>query len=211
MQEILAAIIAYGREGASLREKFFRQNTETIRDCAFQTALALAQGKKLLLCGNGGSAADCQHIAGEFINRFLIDRPGLPAIALTTDTSVITAIGNDSAFEFIFSRQVEALGAPGDVLLAISTSGNSKDVLNAIDAARSKQMAIIGLTGAKGGKMAGLCNWLIEAPSRTTPLIQEMHLACEHMFCQLVDYFLFENPSFLSQALNYHNDQTTDK
>lgn len=211
MQEILATIIAYGREGASLREKFFRQNAEAIRDCAFQTALALAQGKKLLLCGNGGSAADCQHIAGEFINRFLIDRPGLPAIALTTDTSVITAIGNDSAFEFIFSRQVEALGSPGDVLFAISTSGNSKDVLNAIDAARSKQMAIIGLTGAKGGKMAGLCNWLIEAPSRTTPLIQEMHLACEHMFCQLVDYFLFENPSFLSQALNYHNDQAAGK
>ena len=202
MREILETIIAYGKEGASLREKFFRQKAEQIRACAFHTALAIARGHKLLLCGNGGSAADCQHVAGEFVNRFLIDRPALPAIALTTDTSNITAIGNDSSFEQIFSRQIEALGNPGDVLMAISTSGNSANVLAAISAARAKEMAVIGLTGARGGKMAPFCDWLIEAPSSRTPLVQELHLAFEHLFCQLTDYFLFENPAPLAAELN---------
>lgn len=205
MQEILTKIATYGKDGATLREKFFKTSAETIRDCAFQTALAMAQGKKLLLCGNGGSAADCQHIAGEFVNHFLIDRPALPAIALTTDTSVITAIGNDSSFEYIFARQIEALGKQGDILLAISTSGNSPDVLAALESARSKKMKTIGLTGASGGKMANLCDWLIRAPSTHTPLIQELHLACEHIYCELVDYFLFEKPAHLAQVLNQSN------
>lgn len=202
MEEILADIVAYGKEGASLREKFFKQNAEAIRDSAFHTALAIARGNKLLLCGNGGSAADCQHVAGEFVNRFLIDRPALPAIALTTDTSTLTAVGNDSSFEQIFSRQIEALGSPGDVLMAISTSGNSPNVLAAINTARKKEIAVIGLTGEKGGKMAHLCNWLIAAPSAHTPMIQELHLACEHLFCQLADYFLFQNPAPLAAILN---------
>lgn len=197
----LDIIAAHSHAGSQAREAFFQQNAENIRAAAFHTALVIAGGKKLLLCGNGGSAADCQHIAGEFVNRFLIDRPALPAIALTTDTSVITAIGNDSSFEYIFSRQIEALGNVGDVLLAISTSGNSPDVLAAIAAAREKQLAIIGLTGKGGGKMANSCDWLIAVPDKRTPLIQEVHLAFEHIFCQLVDYFLFENPAELSAAL----------
>lgn len=197
----LELIATHSRAGAVLREEFFAQNADLIRNVAFQTAFAIARGNRLLLCGNGGSAADCQHVAGEFVNRFLIDRPGLPAIALTTDTSVITAIGNDSSFEFIFSRQVEALGTKGDILLAISTSGNSPDVLAAIAAASRRQMSVIGLTGKGGGKMAGLCDWLVAVPDRRTPLIQEVHLAFEHVFCQLVDYFLFENPAEISAAL----------
>lgn len=202
MHHTIENIIAYGKEGAALRERFFRQNAALIRDCAFSAALAIATGKKLVLCGNGGSAADCQHLAGEFVNKFLLERPALPAIALTTDTSILTAIGNDSDFEFIFSRQIEALGNQDDVLLAISTSGNSKDILNAIEAARNKKMHIIGLTGAKGGKMGHLCDFLIEVPSSHTPLIQEIHLAFEHIFCKLIDNFLFENPGELAEALN---------
>lgn len=198
----LELIEAHARDGAALRKEFFTQNAELIRSASFRAALAIGSGHKLLLCGNGGSAADCQHIAGEFVNRFMIDRPALPAVALTTDTSVITAIGNDSSFDQIFARQIEALGAPGDVLLVISTSGNSPDALCAIQAAKKKEMLVIGLTGRGGGKMAGLCDILLAVPDNRTPLIQEVHLAFEHIFCQLADYFLFENPAELSAALS---------
>lgn len=204
MEEAEIIINAHAADGSRLRELFFNASGPVIREAAFQTALAIARGGKLLLCGNGGSAADCQHVAGEFINRFLIDRPALPAIALTTDTSVITAIGNDSSFEFIFSRQIEALGKPGDMLLAISTSGSSPNVLAAIAAARKKQMLVTGLTG-HGGAMASLCDYMIAVPDDRTPLIQEMHLACEHVFCQLCDHFLFENPAAIAAALGGEN------
>lgn len=204
MKEAHALIAAHAENSARLRAEFFTRRADVICEAAFQTALAIARGGKLLLCGNGGSAADCQHVAGEFVNRFLIDRPGLPAIALTTDSSIITAIGNDISFEAIFSRQVEALGRPGDMLLAISTSGNSPDVLAAIDAARKKEMLVTGLTG-QGGAMAALCDYHIAVPAQSTPLIQEMHLACEHIFCQLCDYFLFENPAALAAALRDEN------
>lgn len=200
-EKSISLIMAHAEAGETLRRLFFSKNAATLNAAAFTVALAIARGHKLLLCGNGGSAADCQHVAGEFVNRFLIDRPALPAIALTTDTSIITAIGNDSSFELIFSRQIEALGNAGDVLLAISTSGNSPDVLAALDAAARQQMAIIGLTGEGGGKMADRCDWLLAVPDRRTPLIQEVHLACEHLLCQLVDYFLFENPAQISAAL----------
>lgn len=193
-------IAEHSRDGARIREAFFQQSAATVESAAFAIALSIARGGKLLLCGNGGSAADCQHVAGEFVNRFLIDRPALPAIALTTDTSILTAIGNDSSFDQIFSRQVEALGREGDTLLAISTSGNSPDVLAAIEAAARLKMTIIGLTGEGGGKMRDLCDWLLAVPDRRTPLIQEVHLACEHLICQLADYFLFENPARISQA-----------
>lgn len=205
-EQSIQLILAHADAGATLRRDFFHKNAATLNTAAFNVALAMARGHKLLLCGNGGSAADCQHVAGEFVNRFLIDRPALPAIALTTDTSILTAIGNDSSFELIFSRQVEALGKPGDVLLAISTSGNSPDVLEAIEAAARQQMLIIGLSGAGGGKMAGRCDWLLAVSDKRTPLIQEIHLACEHLLCQLVDYFLFENPEQLSAALGKNKE-----
>lgn len=191
MDSALQIIEEYSRTGSSLREEFFRLNGEKIRKAAFNTAISLARGGKLLLCGNGGSAADAQHVAGEFVNRFLLDRPALPAIALTTDTSVLSAIANDSAYEDVFSRQVEALGAPGDVLLGISTSGKSHNVIRAFACASEKGLYTIGLCGNNSSLMH--CDIIIDVSSDRTPLIQEMHLAAEHMFCYLCDYYLFEN------------------
>lgn len=195
-----AIIDAESEATAKIRSQFFRENREQIAQAALQTALALAGGGKLLICGNGGSAADAQHVAGEFVNRFLLDRPALPAISLVTDTSVITAIANDSAYDEIFARQVEALGTALDVLLAISTSGNSPNVLKAMQIAREKNMFIIGLTG-NGGKMGEFANILIRVPSGHTPHIQEMHLVFEHLYCRLTDYFLFENPAQLAKLM----------
>ena len=193
MDEALRRIAHHAEEGASLRLAFFADHAGLIADCAKRIALAMARGHKLLIAGNGGSAADAQHWAGEFANRFLMDRPPLPAMALTTDTSVLTAVGNDFGFEQVFSKQVQALGARGDVLLGISTSGNSPNILRALEAARQRGMLTLGLTGEGGGKMADLCDLLIAVPHRATPQIQEIHAAVGHLLCGLVDYFLFEN------------------
>ncbi|NMQ17747.1 phosphoheptose isomerase [Candidatus Competibacter phosphatis] len=154
----------------------------------------LRQGNKILVCGNGGSAADAQHFAAELVNRFEIERPGLAAIALTTDSSALTSIANDYAFEQIFARQVRALGRSGDVLLAISTSGNSPNVLVAIDAARELGMATLALTGRDGGRMAeqlGNGNIEIRAVAPATARIQETHILIIHCLCDLVDWLLF--------------------
>lgn len=198
MEEPIVTIQNYAQAGIELRRDFFAANSGKIEQAALMAARAIAGGKKIFLCGNGGSAADAQHVAGELVNRFMLDRPALPAIALTVDTSVITAIGNDFHFDQIFKRQLCALGQPGDVLIAISTSGNSPNVLNAIDCAREKDISVIGLTGHDGGLMANMCDLLINVPGSATPLIQEIHLACEHLLCSLIDYFLFENPSRLN-------------
>jgi len=145
-------------------------------------------GQKLLLCGNGGSAADAQHVAGEFINRFRHDREGLPALALTTDTSVLTAIGNDSSFSQIFSRQVEALASPGDVLLAISTGGRSANVLAALRSARARGTTTVDLTGEDGRKsMAPLCDYCVVVPSTDTARIQECHAFILHVLCGMAE------------------------
>ena len=154
----------------------------------------LRQGNKILVCGNGGSAADAQHFAAELVNRFEIERPGLAAIALTTDSSALTSIANDYAFEQIFARQVRALGRPGDVLLAISTSGNSPNVLVAIDAARELGMATLALTGRDGGRMAeqlGGEDIEIRAVTPATARIQETHILIIHCLCDMVDWLLF--------------------
>lgn len=154
----------------------------------------LRQGHKILVCGNGGSAADAQHFAAELVNRFEIERPGLAAIALTTDSSALTSIANDYAFEQIFARQVRALGRPGDVLLAISTSGHSPNVLVAIDAARELGMATLALTGRDGGRMAeqlGNGDIEIRAVAPATARIQETHILIIHCLCDLVDWLLF--------------------
>lgn len=184
-------IITHSKDGAALREQFFSSRATDIRDAAMEIARCIKDGGKILLCGNGGSAADAQHLAAEFVNRFLFDRKALPALALTTDTSIMTAVGNDSDFNHIFSRQVEALGKEGDILLAISTSGNSSNVLHAIESARALKMRVFGLTGQGGGAMAQNCSILFDVPSRHTPLIQEVHLTLEHLLCQLTDYYLF--------------------
>ncbi len=186
-------ILEHSAKGAALREQFFSDNAQRVVDVARTMAVALARGGKLLFCGNGGSAADAQHMSGEFVNRFLLERPPLPAVALTTDTSVLTAIGNDYGFDQVFEKQVQALAQPGDVLMAISTSGNSDNIIRALKAARDKGVATIGLSGSTGGEMAPWCDQTLLVPSGHTPLIQEVHLAVEHLLCQLVDYYLFEN------------------
>ncbi len=148
---------------------------------------SLRAGGKVLFCGNGGSAADCQHLAAELSGRYLKDRAPLAAMALTVDTSALTAIANDYSYDEVFARQIRALGRPGDVLVAISTSGNSRNVVAALEAARAIGLSTIGLTGVGGGRMADLCDVCLRAPSADTPRIQEMHIAIGHMMCELVE------------------------
>lgn len=152
---------------------------------------AMQTGHTLLLAGNGGSAADAQHIAGELVSRFHFDRPGLPAISLATDTSILTCIGNDYGFERVFARQIEAIARPGDVFVPISTSGNSPNIIAAIYAAKAKGLKIVGLTGRSGGKMRALCDIALCAPSDSTPRIQECHLVTYHLLCGLVENAIF--------------------
>jgi D-sedoheptulose 7-phosphate isomerase len=147
--------------------------------------------KKILVAGNGGSAADAQHFAGELVSRFYFDRPPLSAIALTTDTSILTAIGNDYGYKEIFARQILANGCAGDLFIAISTSGNSENILEAINACRKKDMFIVGLTGASGGMMRDLCDHCLCVPSSSTPRIQECHLVLEHTICAYVEQQIF--------------------
>jgi len=147
----------------------------------------LKKGHKILLCGNGGSAADAQHIAAELSGRYKIERRGLPGIALTTDTSALTAIANDYGYEFVFARQVEALANKGDLLIAISTSGNSPNILSALKTARELECRTIGLSGRGGGSMNDLCDLNIVIPSSDTPRIQEMHILIGHTICQAID------------------------
>jgi len=152
------------------------------------------RGNKLMLCGNGGSAADAQHVAAEFINRFRFDRPALPALALTTDSSILTCIGNDSSFENIFSRQVEALALKGDILVGISTSGNSTNVLKALDTARAQGVTSIGFTGEKGRTLMGAkCNYCVVIPSADTARIQEAHEFIWHIICGTVEEKIFRS------------------
>ena len=148
--------------------------------------------QKVLFCGNGGSAADAQHLATELAGRFYLDRAPLFAEALSTNVSFLTAVGNDYSFDTIFARSIEAKGKEGDALIAISTSGNSKNILKAIKAAKEKNMLTIGLTGESGGNMVGLCDYLIQIPSTDTPRIQEAHILVGHIICEMVEATLFE-------------------
>jgi D-sedoheptulose 7-phosphate isomerase len=156
---------------------------------------ALRDGKKVLFAGNGGSAADAQHLAGELVSRFAYDRPGLPAFALTTDTSVLTAIGNDYGYERLFARQVEAVGNAGDVFFGISTSGRSPNILGALRVAREQGLVTVGMTGRAGGQMPELCEHLLRVPSDSTPRIQEGHIAIGHAICQIIEARLFPTTS----------------
>ena len=154
---------------------------------------ALRGGGKLLFCGNGGSAADAQHWAGELVSRFYYDRPGLAAIALTTDSSILTAVGNDYGYDYTFARQIEALGQAGDVFIAISTSGNSPNILRAAQAARARGMHVLGFTGRGGGKLAPLADICFRMPSDETPRIQEGHEFIGHLLCALIESQMFPN------------------
>lgn len=162
-----------------------------VLDVVARSVVALQRGNKLLIAGNGGSAADAQHWAAELVSRFNYDRPGLSAIALTTDTSALTAIGNDYGFERVFARQIEALGRKGDVLFAISTSGNSRNILAAIEAAHAMGIEVVGFTGRKGGAMACCCTVCLHMPSDETPKIQEGHELVGHMICGMVEREMF--------------------
>ena len=205
MDKALQMIMRHADEGAILRKDFFAVHGETVAATARRMAATIASGGKILLAGNGGSAADAQHWAAEFVNRFLMDRPPLPAIALTTDSSALTAIGNDFGFEHVFAKQLRALGKAGDVLIGISTSGNSANVLAALEAAREMGVHTVGITGEGGGKMAPLCDFLLPVAHPSTPLVQELHAAIGHMLCALTDYYLFEQVASIQELL----DQTS--
>ena len=174
--------------------KVVEQITEPIEDCAKLIIETFRAGKKVLICGNGGSAADAQHIAAEFVGRYETERRALPGIALTTDTSALTALANDYDFERIFSRQVDALAVEGDCLIAISTSGNSRNVIAAVMAARNRGCSIIGMTGSAGKKLASLSDACILVPSERTARIQEVHITIAHIWCEMVDEWMATDP-----------------
>lgn len=203
MTEQVAQIIKnHARDGAHLREQFFADHAQTVAEIARTMALSLATGGKLLFCGNGGSAADAQHWAAEFVNRFMMERPPLPAIALTTDSSILTAIANDYSFDQVFSKQVRALGRPGDVLVAISTSGMSSNICTALELAQQSGLITVGIGGGSGGNMQQYCQYALLVPDKRTPLIQEIHSAIGHLLCGLVDYYLFEAAAELKPFLD---------
>lgn len=193
----LERIRAHFEEGLEVKQKAMATLAPSIVEAAQVMTETLSRGGKILSCGNGGSAGDCQHFSAELLNRFEMERPGLAAVALTTDTSALTAIANDYAFDKIFSKQVTALGNAGDCLLAISTSGNSRNVLEAISAAHDKDMQVVALTGNDGGACRkSLTDDDVEicVPSARTARIQEVHLVIIHCLCDAVDQALFNNP-----------------
>jgi D-sedoheptulose 7-phosphate isomerase len=163
-----------------------------IEDSAKACVSSLKNGGKILLAGNGGSAADAQHIAGELVSRFAFDRPGLPAMALTVDSSIMTAIGNDYGYEHLFARQIQANGSKGDAFIGYSTSGKSPNILRAFEEARKQGLVCIGFTGNRGGPMSELCDYLLETPSSDTPKIQEGHLVMGHILCGLIEAAIFK-------------------
>ena len=185
------------QDGIELRQRCQQSLSEPLQAAADSMIRCLQSGGKILACGNGGSAADAQHFAGELVNRFEINRPALAAIALTHDASVITSIANDFSFDRVFARQVEALGRPGDLLLAISTSGTSNNVTAAADAAANAGMQTIALTGCDGGTLGRHANVCVHVniPHHSTPRIQEMHITCLHLLCTLIDLNMFGGKS----------------
>ncbi len=186
-------IIKIFEDSAKLKQVFAKEYADTIAEVVELIAGTFTKGGKVLLFGNGGSASDASHIAGEFVNRFILERPGLPAIALNTDVAVMTSIANDYDFSEIFARQVKALGQEGDVAIGISTSGSSPNVVKAIAAAKDLGMRTVAFTGSKnkGGKLASISDFAFVVPSSETPRIQEVHITLGHVICQLVDETLF--------------------
>jgi len=192
--DLTAHLRQHFEEGIELRRRMAQTLPAEIARAGEALAAAMKAGRKALACGNGGSAADSQHFAAEMVGRFERERPGMPAIALTTDTSALTAIANDYDFDRVFSRQVEALGDPGDVLLAISTSGNSKNVVEAVRAAQAKDLVVIALTGRDGGAMAKMLrsqDFHLNVAHPRTMRIQEVHLLVIHCLCEVVDNVIY--------------------
>lgn len=183
----IEAIRETAARSRAVQERFFAESSDIVLRVGLAMAAALKAGGKVLAFGNGGSAADAQHLAGELVGRYLVDRRALPAIALVTDPSIVTAVGNDLGFEEIFRRQVQAHGRPGDVAIGLSTSGRSKNVLAAVEWARAHGLVTVGLTGGGGGDLARLVDHLIDVPSHETPRIQEVHGLVVHLLCQIVE------------------------
>lgn len=167
---------------------------QTINSCVHKIVIAFKSGNKVLFCGNGGSAADAQHLAAEFSGRFYIDRKALPAEALHCNTSYLTAVGNDYSFDVIYSRLIDGIGQHGDILIGLSTSGNSRNIIKAFETAKEKGMITIGFTGQTGGQLKPVSDYLINVPSTDTPRIQEAHILVGHIICQLVEEKLYPNP-----------------
>ncbi len=186
-------VAEYAAETLAVTQAFAadRESQDVLVGMGDVVTRAMRAGRKLLVAGNGGSAADAQHIAGEFVSRLMYDRAPLPSIALTTDSSVLTAIGNDYGYEMVFERQVQALGQRGDVFLGISTSGKSPNIVRALIAARAQGVVTMGFAGAHGGAMAAHCDYLFRAPSSKTPLIQQVHIVAAHLVCALVERAMF--------------------
>ncbi|EAI4085139.1 D-sedoheptulose 7-phosphate isomerase [Campylobacter jejuni] len=193
MENLNSYIKEHFQESILVKEQILKDKNliALIKNASLEVIKAYKNGNKTLLAGNGGSAADAQHIAGEFVSRFYFDRPGIASIALTTDTSVLTAIGNDYGYENLFARQVQAQGVKGDVFIGISTSGNSKNILKALELCKQKEIISIGLSGASGGAMNELCDYCIKVPSTCTPRIQEAHILIGHIISAIVEEELF--------------------
>ena len=187
-------IISRFTESGRLKEEFLKENLRTLRAVITVLAQRLEAGNKILLFGNGGSAADAQHIAAEFVNRFTMERPPLPAISLTTDVSVLTSISNDYSFSEVFAKQLKALSVEGDIVIAISTSGNSPNILKAMEVAKKKRLTTVAFTGLKGERFASKATYAFVVPSDNTPRIQETHITLGHVICQMVEEILFEAP-----------------
>jgi D-sedoheptulose 7-phosphate isomerase len=183
------------RESADLKLRFIRQNADLLIQVVRMIVEAFKGGNKVLLFGNGGSAADAQHIAAEFVNRFLIERPPLPALALSTDTSVLTSISNDYGYVDSFAKQVKALGKKGDVAVGISTSGSAANVIKAVKVAKEMGLKTVGLAGNDGGELAKAVDIALIVASPVTPRIQEVHITIGHVLCEMVDRMLFQNPT----------------
>ncbi|MCS7163994.1 MAG: D-sedoheptulose 7-phosphate isomerase [Thermodesulfovibrio sp.] len=182
-------------DSIKVKEQFFKENIALIKEVAEVIAKSLSEGGKILIFGNGGSATDASHIAAEFVNRFKRERPGLPAIALNTDMAVITAIANDYDYSEVFAKQIKALGQSGDIVIGISTSGSSKNVIKAIEVAKKRGLKSIAFTSIKGEKLISKVDYAFAVPSEDTPRIQETHITLGHILCQLVEDILFEMPA----------------
>lgn len=187
-------IIKIFKESNRVKDAFINENLNKLINVINAVTTALKTGNKIMLFGNGGSAADAQHLAAEFVNRFIIERPPLPAISLSTDTSVITSIGNDYDFSEIFSKQIRAIGQPGDIAWGISTSGNSPNVLKGLEMAKKMGLVTIGFTGKDGGDIAKMVDFSIHVSSPSTARVQEAHITAGHAICELVDIKLFQKP-----------------
>jgi D-sedoheptulose 7-phosphate isomerase len=194
MEDVEDIVVRLFRESNQVKEAFLNENLSKLVRVVDAVTAALKGGKKVLLFGNGGSAADAQHIAAEFVNRFQIERPPLPAIALTTDTSVITSIANDYDFSEVFDKQIRAIGQAGDIAWGFSTSGSSPNVLKALETAKKMGMFTVGLTGKDVGRVAGIVDVALNVPSGSVPRIQETHITVGHVICEMVDFRLFKRP-----------------